>query len=1086
MTGGLRTQATRCSALTQVACPHVEATDAVAVVAVVLIENDDPNLSVSLRAFNDQSYADLQWVFLVAPSAHEGQPDGLSATVRRIRDVVPGAVVRPVDAGVTSRAEAMNTVVDIVEGARGLFWFCNAGTVPDPDALDHLVTEMQRSNAGIVGPKFVQATEPSRLLSVGAGADRFGSLRSATEPGEVDQEQHDAVRDVFVLSNDSLLIRADLFHEIGGFTPHTDGDDLDVCWRAHLAGARVVVVPDAVVAHRMPDQLAIIADPMRSAERRRVDTVLALTASARLPGRITQMVLLAIIEMVVGLFTGRAAAAWRSAAALVSAPLRLGAVRSRRRRTAPVRMVSDWEVLGLMDRGTVRLGRYLRARDTAEYVGATTTERRWRERSYGPGLAWAGIVLGLVVGAREIITSGLPLVGSFSAWPSDAGEAIARFGSAWEPSGVGSTRVAPTISVLMGLVDTAMAFHEGLAATVWVLGAVLVGAAGMWRLSQVFPSNRARIAALVVYASTPVATAAIGDGRLAVLALHAGLPWAIHHGRRLAGISTASPDTAEGDLPDGLIVVERARRIRSAALLAMVAAIAAACAPVALTVIVASLVLVACASLIVAARCRVAAWFGAAAVIAGVGGWALNLPWSLTWDAATLGGGGQLADGIDSLSAIAPADTGGGLSLLALALFFPVVASVAFTRAWRLTWAVRGAVLVLVPVAVLVFAPSTVGGWMLPGRWLLMVPVVAGCALCAAAVAGSFGIDVASRRFGWRQPTALLANLSIIVGVVPGVLAVGPGDFSAPKNTLAELVATQFPARSDDGSYRVLYLGDPRLLPLPGHEISDGLAMVITDAGPVSSALVPIATESSETVEYVRAVLADVAAGTTTRLGRLLAPLGIRYIAVPLADGVHVDVGSTTSAPVGLDQGLARQIDVTAVQSPPTLDVYVNRAWIPPAAFLTGTAAEASTRAGAASLVVDEVDGVAAIVDPRGSAVDLVDVVAQRGGTATVVPGAGVVHLAVPVDDAWEVRLDGEILEVRAGFGVTTALDIPRAGSLTIGYSTPIVRWVWIVVWAGLWLGAIAATMRPSVGGGRARSHQSLAAEHVVQVAPHE
>ena len=83
------------------------------------------------------------------------------------------------------------------------------------------------------------------LQHVGLGVDRFGEIDPLVEPGEVDQEQHDAVRDVFALPSACMLVRADLFRALGGFDPAIDfyGDDVDLCWRAHLGGARVVVVP---------------------------------------------------------------------------------------------------------------------------------------------------------------------------------------------------------------------------------------------------------------------------------------------------------------------------------------------------------------------------------------------------------------------------------------------------------------------------------------------------------------------------------------------------------------------------------------------------------------------------------------------------------------------------------------------------------------------------------------------------------------------------------------------------------------------------------------------------------------------------
>ncbi len=47
-------------------------------------------------------------------------------------------------------------------------------------------------------------------------------------------------------------MRADLFATLRGFDPLISvlGEDLDLCWRAQVAGARIVVAPLAKVAHR--------------------------------------------------------------------------------------------------------------------------------------------------------------------------------------------------------------------------------------------------------------------------------------------------------------------------------------------------------------------------------------------------------------------------------------------------------------------------------------------------------------------------------------------------------------------------------------------------------------------------------------------------------------------------------------------------------------------------------------------------------------------------------------------------------------------------------------------------------------------
>src|SRR5690606_25474307 len=114
-----------------------------------------------------------------------------------------------------------------------------------------LVEEAYRSNAGIVGPKLVDWHDPRTLLQVGEGADQAGYPVPLVERGELDQQQHDAVRDVFTVPGACTLVRADLYSSIGGFDEGIDyhADDLSLCWRAHVAGARIVVAPDARVRH---------------------------------------------------------------------------------------------------------------------------------------------------------------------------------------------------------------------------------------------------------------------------------------------------------------------------------------------------------------------------------------------------------------------------------------------------------------------------------------------------------------------------------------------------------------------------------------------------------------------------------------------------------------------------------------------------------------------------------------------------------------------------------------------------------------------------------------------------------------------
>src|SRR5688572_23964114 len=149
----------------------------------------------------------------------------------RIAAVLPSAFVRRLDRN-DGYGPSANDVLEVVEGASH-YALLHDDAAPDPDAIRLLVEEAYRSNAGVVAPKLVAWDDPVRLLAVGATADKSGHVMEYGR-GELDQEQYDAVRDVFVAPGGCQLVRADLFATIGGFNAAIPfiGEDLDLSWRA--------------------------------------------------------------------------------------------------------------------------------------------------------------------------------------------------------------------------------------------------------------------------------------------------------------------------------------------------------------------------------------------------------------------------------------------------------------------------------------------------------------------------------------------------------------------------------------------------------------------------------------------------------------------------------------------------------------------------------------------------------------------------------------------------------------------------------------------------------------------------------------
>jgi len=1028
------------------------------VVAVVVVHDPGDWFDDTLDALANQDYPNLRMLFLVVADASADADGSVAAIDARIQQRLPGSFVRSVGANVGFGAAA-NEVLRLVEGDNGFFLICHDDVAPEPDALRTMVEELYRSNAGAVGPKFVDWDDPSVLQSVGLGMDRFGEIDPVIELGEVDQEQHDGVRDVFVLPSAYLLVRADLFRELAGFDPAIDfyGEDTELCWRIHDSGARVVVVPSARVRHlgelrqRRPD----LRHGLLKA-RHRMRSVATLTGASRLPGRSVELVLLTLTELVVGLFTARFGQAWNSFRALVGLIPRTPSLLARRREVKPIRRVPEREVYSLQERGSARLNSYLRSRETATYVGSGVQVRRWRQSPTASVVAWVAVIAGLLIGSRSFFDGGLPPVGEFLAFPESPRELLQTFLSGWNPNGAGATSPNPTGWATLSGLSVFTLFHMGLLQTLFVLGLLLVGAGGAWRLSAVFPSNRARIAALLVYALSPLVSGAMSGGRLTVLVVYAATPWVLHLVRRAAGIETADPSSAELDVTDGVIDLAPADRLRRTLAAALVLGVAVAFAPVMLPVAALLAVVFAAGTLLARGSMVTAGWSLATGLGAVVGAALLNVPWIRSWTWEGIVGPppiGEAGLGIVSLASFEIGTT--DFAALAIALFVPVIAAVLLARAWRLTWAIRSALMVLVFGALAVVADQGSLPIDAPEAGVLLVPVALGLAISAAAALAAFDLDVRGGTFGWRQPLGILSTFAVVVGLAPGIGALADGSFQVPTTPLARLLDASLPDESDAGDYNVLLVGDPRLLPVPSTEYRDGVGWAIMDDGALDARdrWMPPANSASG---LVTAALDEMASTSTLRAGRLLAPLSIRFVIVPEFDGVASTVNDPLPLPTGLVPALEDQLDLVALRPGlPTIEVFENRAWLPTHAQLDDAAAIASESAGAEVLVRADLSGSAPVF-----------VGADQLGSTTDEVSGGVVHIGVPFDDAWSLSVEGTEIDARRAFGETTAFDVPTAGGAELRYDSSALRVLEVMVQVALWLAAIfvAARVRVSVG----------------------
>ena len=889
------------------------------VVAVVVTEGGI-GLEATLASLAAQDYPSLSTLVV-----DRGAGDDPTA---RVAEVYPHAFVRRLPRP-RLFTEACNVAFESVEGAT-FFLVCRDDVVIEPGAVRVLVEEAYRSNAAVVGPKIVDLDRPDVLVEVGLSIDRYGIAFTGIEPGELDQEQHDAVRDVFCVSDAALLLRADLVTELGGFDPRAEpgAADLDLCWRARLVGARVVVAPDARVGRRSAEggrRRSRVASTLRDANRSRIHVLVKCTAAGGLLWVLPVAFLLDLGEAVGLVATRRFGRARALLGGWWSALRQLRPTLSDRRRVQAARRVGEHDVRALMVRGSSRmrtvLAIRLHARSRLDLVENRTRtvvgSARARLRGAG-GTAWIVLLFVVLFGSRNLIASGVPSVSGFAVWPR-LGSLVATYHSTWRTTGLGSASPTSNAFAVMSAVTTLLFGHAALARTLLVVGAVPLGGLGVYRaLRPTVPSPLPAIAGLLAYVANPLPRNLLGAGELGPLVLYALAPFVV------SGLAAAVGDL--WTVPDPV----RRRDWRRLAGVGALIAIATSFWPPALLVgLLVGVVAMVGAPLLgdIRSATRVAVAAVASTVVALV----LLVPWPLALLHADAPSLGMLPRAPLSLSDVLRFHTGSsGAGLLPWGLLIAAALPLITANGNRLVWAGR---------AWLLMAASFALAW-LPGRLAPSLPVpVAGGLLVPAALGLSIAVglgvaafveEMRAVVFGWRQVAAVVAACGLFAPV-PGVLgdALG-GSWRLPASDWHEKLSWMVEPRAES-SFRVLWVGDASVLPLDG-AVTHGLGYGLSRNGPPDArALWPAPGGKAGSV--VRDAVDLLATDRTARLGHVLAPLGVRYVAVidRRAPGGH----TVRTLPPGLTSTLAGQLDLTLRQSEPGLTLYENAVWAPTRAVLS-------------------------------------------------------------------------------------------------------------------------------------------------------
>lgn len=902
-------------------------------------------------------------------------------------------------------------------------WLLHDDSAPEPDALAELLRvvenelELGRDDVAVVGPKLRGWYDRRQLLEVGVTIAHSGRRWTGLDRREQDQGQHDHVRSVLSVSTAGMLIRRDVFEQLGGFDRRLPlmRDDVDLCWRAQAAGHRVLIAPEAVVRHAEAasrERRTVDCAGRTSASPHKVDkagaayTLLVNSRTALLPWVLVRLIvgtLLRTVAYLVGKVPGQALDEIRGLLGTLLRPERIIAGRRTRGRPtvdkdelrplfpppgatvrATVEQVAG-DLFGSSDPEAVSgAGRHGGAvesgpgGDDADFLEIEQFARLKRiARKPGPVLFLVLLLVSLVA-CRNLLGGGALAGGALLPAPPDAFDLWARYTDAWHAVGAGGTASAPPYLAIIATLATLLLGSTGLALTLLLVCSVpLAGVAAYFASRPLVESRLLRAWAAVVYAFLPAATGALAGGRVGTAVLAVLLPLIARAAVAASGLTGHSGGPGSW------------RATWAYALLLTITT--------AFTPIVWPIALILGLSVLAVRRADIAAH--GLRFLAQLGTPLLILaPWSLSllpfgfFTQAGLDDGPSAATALDLLGA-SPGGPGTVQGLMLIGIVLAALAALLRSERHFGIWAAWAVALVGLVFAVL----SNNSTWAGPAT------LVYGIALLTAAVIGAEGARtrVAEQSFGWRQPVAVLIAFASAAG--PLLVAAGwmIGGADGPLERRDPVQVPAFVAEEAGGrdQARTLVL-DSDSAGHVGYMLVRGSGARLGDA--------ELAAADGENAQLDK-VVANLVAGSGADQSDQLGKFAVGYVLV------HK----------GAPREVARVLDAT-----PGLK-------------------RLSQQNGSALWRVDQEVSRAAVVPASGKGT-AVPVAAGPVDIHTTLPagsGSRVLRLADAAADGWTATLDGKPLTPTTVDGWAQGFELPDSGgTLNVTYDDPFTHTAWL--WA--------------------------------------
>ena len=512
--------------------------------AILVAHNGATWLPKVLASFADMLHAPIAWQ-VVDVSSTDGSAELLHETFGSERIILAPSG--------TGFGDAVRLALESLPRTDWI-WLLHDDSAVLPGTLSGLLdTATSAPDVAVVGPKIREWPSLRRLLEVGLTVTATGSRETGLETGEPDAGQHDRPRDVLAVNTAGMLVRRDVWDELGGLDHNLPlfFDDIDFGWRVARAGYRTRTAPTAVMFHaessRRGTRHRTAGDvPHWEARRAAIYTLLVNSPMPRFLFQYVRLFFGSLLRVLALLIGKDPEAASDELLALRSAYLHpLHLARARRRRAGSARSHREMRHLLAAPWLPYQHG-FDAARDTLTALvrpeAVATIGRRSTTLDQAPeevddledGPSWlAGrpwlvtvmvlVILSLVAG-RGLLAGGLH-GGALPPTPGTAGDWWKLLFEGSHDVGQPSIALAPAFIIPLAAVATPVWFHPGLVVTVLILFAVPLAALTAHRLGrQVTPYRAPRIIWAVSYALSVAAVGAISESRLGALVALVVLP----------------------------------------------------------------------------------------------------------------------------------------------------------------------------------------------------------------------------------------------------------------------------------------------------------------------------------------------------------------------------------------------------------------------------------------------------------------------------------------------------------------------------------------------------------------------------------